>query len=228
MDHIGSVLDKGGQVDTVYLDMSKAFDKVDHGYLITKLRGLGFGGMFLKWLTNYLSNRHQRVTVLGATSHTIDVISGVPQGSLLRPALFLLCVHDLRESVKSSSMSMYADDTKVFKAIRRLEDTSALQTDLTNLHTWSMASGLGFSESKCHAQSVTQKKYPTCTNYKINDIPLQSTCCERDLGVRICSDLCWIKLHVRISYLDMSEGVRIVSRVYQLEDQCILQWFVHT
>ena len=191
LDHIGSVLDKGGKVDTIYLDMSKAFDKVDHGYLITKLRGLEFGGMFLKWLTNYLSNRHQRVTVLGATSHTMDVISGVPQRSLLRPALFLLCVYDLRESVKSSSMAMYADDTKVFKAIRRPEDASALQTDLTNLHTWSMASGLGFSESKCHAQSITRKKYPICSNYKINDIPLQSTCCERDLGVRICSDLWW-------------------------------------
>ncbi len=67
---------------------------------------------------------------------------------------------------------MYADDTKVFKAIRRPEDAFALQTDLTNLHTWSMASGLGFSESKCHAQIKTRKKYPICTNYKINDIPL--------------------------------------------------------
>ena len=118
LDYIGSVLDKGGQVDTVYLDMSKAFDKVDHGLLITKLRGPGFGGMLLKWLTNYLSNRHQRVTVLGATSHTMAVTSGVPQGSLLGPALSLLFVNDLPESVKSSSMAMYADDTKVFKAIR--------------------------------------------------------------------------------------------------------------
>ena len=191
LDYIGSVLDKGGQVDTVYLDMSKAFDKVDHGLLITKLRGLGFGGPLLKWLTNYLSNRHQRVTVLGATSHTMAVTSGVPQGSFLGPTLFLLFVNDLPESVKSSLMAMYADDTKVFKAIRRPEDAFALQTDLTNLHTWSMASGLGFSESKCHAQSITRKKYPICTNYKINDFPLQSTCCERDLGVRICSDLGW-------------------------------------
>ena len=191
LDYIGSVLDKGGQVDTVYLDMSKAFDKVDHGLLITKLRGLGFGGTLLKWLTNYLSNRHQRVTVLGATSHTMAVTSGVPQGSLLGPALFLLFVNDLPESVKSSSMAMYADDSKMFKAIRRPEDAFALQTDLTNLHTWSMASGLGFSESKCHAQSITRKKYPICTNYKINDIPLQSMCCERDLGVRICLDLGW-------------------------------------
>ena len=159
LDYIGSVLDKGGQVDTVYLDMSKAFDKVDHGLLITKLRGLGFGGMLLKWLTNYLSNRHQRVTVLGATSHTMAVKSGVPQGSLLGPTLFLLFVNDQPESVKLSSMAMYADDTKVFKTFRRPEDAFALQTDLTNLHTWSMASGLGFSESKCHAQSITRKKY---------------------------------------------------------------------
>ncbi|CAB3981599.1 Hypothetical predicted protein [Paramuricea clavata] len=132
LDYIGSVLDKGGQIDTIYLDMSKAFDKVDHGLLITKLRGMGISGSFLQWLTNYLTDRQQRVTVLGETSDTIPVTSGVPQGSLLGPVLFLLFVNDLPETVISSKTSMYADDTKVFKAIKVPEDALALQADLTS------------------------------------------------------------------------------------------------
>ena len=106
---------------------------------------------------------------------------------------------------------MYAGDTKVFKAIKTLEDASALKADLTNLSGWTMGSGIGFNEIKCRAQSITRKSKPIFTTYKINDVPLESTCCERDLGVCVCSDLMWFwrKLRVQTSCLDMSEGTRI-------------------
>ena len=191
LDYIGSVLDKGGQIDTIYLDMSKAFDKVDHGLLITKLRGMGISGSFLQWLTNYLTDHQQRVTVLGETSDTIPVTSGVPQGSLLGPVLFLLFVNDLPETVISSKTSMYADDTKVFKAIEVPEDALALQADLTSVSRWSTGSGLQFNGEKCHVQSITRKKSPVISTYTINGVPLKSTRCERDLGVRVSSDLIW-------------------------------------
>ena len=95
LDYIGAVLDRAGQVDCVYLDMSKAFDKVRHDLLMEKLWGSGFGGNLLTWFHACLCGSRQCVTVLGATSRDLPVTSGVPQGSILGPALFLLYVNNL-------------------------------------------------------------------------------------------------------------------------------------
>ena len=98
-DHIGSLLNSGSQVDTIYLNMSKAFDKVSQRRLVHKLIKAGFGGNLLNWFCSYLSGRRQRVRVLGATSEDLSVTSGVPQGSILGPALFLVYVIDLPKSL---------------------------------------------------------------------------------------------------------------------------------
>jgi retron-type reverse transcriptase len=90
---IGKNLDKGLQTDVVLVDISKAFDTVDHTILLQKLRDFGISGSLLLWFKNYLSGRFQRVTVLGATSTSLPITSGVPQGSLLAPFLFSLAVH---------------------------------------------------------------------------------------------------------------------------------------
>ncbi len=113
LDYIGRILDNGGQVDTIYLDMSKAFDRINH-----------------RWFTSYLTGRRQRVTVLGATSNTLPISSGVPQGSILGPVLFLLYVNDLPDSVTTSQVAMFADDTKLFSVIKCQSDTALLQNDL--------------------------------------------------------------------------------------------------
>ena len=148
LDHIGSLLDSGSQVDTIYLDMSKAFDKVSHRRLVHKLIQVGFGGNLLTWFCSYLSGRYQPVTVLGATSDKLPVTSGVPQGSILGPALFLLYVNDFPEVVSSSSrVLMFADDTKIFREIKTLDDAFSLQKDLGKLATWSYSSGLLFNEA---------------------------------------------------------------------------------
>ena len=120
-DHIGSLLDSGSQVDTIYLDMSKAFVKVSHRRLVHKLIQAGFGCNLLNWFYSYLSGRRQRVTVFGATSEDLPVTSGVPQGSILGPALFLLYVNDFPEVISSSSrVLMFAEDTKIFSEIKTL------------------------------------------------------------------------------------------------------------
>lgn len=100
--------------------MSKAFDTVCHQRLLHKMRVFGFGGNLLQWFNSYLTNRRQRVTVLGAMSESLPITSGVPQGSILGPTLFLLYLPD---PVKNSRIAMFADDAKVFKQIKSTEDT---------------------------------------------------------------------------------------------------------
>ena len=99
LDHVGSLLDDGKQVDMIYMDMSKSFDKVKHGCLLQKLHEFRFGGSLLQWFSSYLMGRYQRVTVLGETSDTLPVSSGIPQGSILGPMLFLIYVNNLPDSV---------------------------------------------------------------------------------------------------------------------------------
>ena len=130
LDTIGLHLDRGGQIATIFLDVSKAFDKVSHRKLIAKLTYYGFGGNLLRWFTSYLSYCKQRVTVPGGSSECRSVTSWVPQGSILGPMLFLLFANGLPGVVKSGHVPVFADDTKVFEAIKS-------QNKVTKLHkTW--------------------------------------------------------------------------------------------
>ena len=162
-NHISSVLDDGGQVDVVYLDMFQS----------------------------YLSNRHQCVTVQGCTSTTLPVTSGVPQNSILGPVLFSLYVNDFPDGIKSSHVAMFADDTKLFKSIKSVQDNEKLQSDLRHLETWSEDSGLKFNETKCKTQCLTRKLTPVTYNYELNNKILIQTECEQDLGNFLDKNLTW-------------------------------------
>ena len=107
LDYIGGILDNGGQIDTIYLDMSKSFARIKHRKRINKLKNCGCGGNVPKWFTSYLTGRRQWVTVLGATSNSLPISSGVPQGSILALVLFLIYVNDLPDSVSTSQVAMF-------------------------------------------------------------------------------------------------------------------------
>ncbi|CAB4026219.1 RNA-directed DNA polymerase from mobile element jockey, partial [Paramuricea clavata] len=192
-DKIGKQLDRGKQIDVIYFDMSKAFDKVSHKRLLLRLREFGFGGNILNWFRSYLQDRRQQTTILGATSLPSQVISGVSQGSILGPVLFLLCENDLPSSVKNSSIATYADDTKIFKEIHNIGDAASLQEDLSNFESSSSDMGLHLNTSKCKALRVTGKhrkiKYP----YTLQDSMLENVENERDLCVWISNNLTWRK-----------------------------------
>ena len=191
LDYIGSCLYQGGQVDTIYLDVSKAFDRINHQSLLQKLANSGIGGNLLNWFHSYLTDRRQRVVVTGATSDPLPVCSGVLQGSILGPAVFLLYVNNLPKVVKSSEVAMFADDTKVFSSIKSQDDVESLQTDLANLEYWSSVSGLSFNQSKCKHQRITRKIAPVTSS--LGNYLISTTENEKDFGVWLSSKLTWKK-----------------------------------
>ena len=164
------------------MDMSKAFDKVDHTLLLSKLQtNFLISGNLLSWFQSYLLGRKQRVTLLGTSSPEMDVTSGVPQGY----------VNVLPDVVVNSNVASFADDTKLYRRVDSTQDTILLQNDLDKLEAWSISSGLVFNQKKCKQQHITRKFNPVEFQYKINDKPLEVTNHEKDLGVYISSDLTW-------------------------------------
>ena len=120
------------KVDVTLLDFTKAFDSVPHQRLLAKLKGYGIGGNLLNWLTHFIVGRKQRVSFRGHFSPGTMVTSGVPQGSVLRPVLFLAYINDITTGVRSS-MRLFADDSKVYKIIYDENDEKQLQCDLNTL-----------------------------------------------------------------------------------------------
>jgi hypothetical protein len=173
--------------------LGKAFDKVSHAALVNKLANYGNRGSLLNWFSHYLHCRQQCVTTLGATSSEKPVSSGVPQGSILGPILFLLYVNDLPDAVENSKVTCFADDTKIFRCVDSISDAALLQSDLSNLENRSTSSGLVFNQLKCKCLRVTRKIQPTTYPFKIKDKELTTTSVEKDLGICVASDLTWTK-----------------------------------
>ena len=118
--------DEGTGVDAIYMDFSKAFDKVPHRRLLLKAKTAGISGDVLIWLEKFLIGRRQRVVLRNGLSNWKSVTSGVPQGSILGPTLFLIYVNDLPDQIKSTA-KMFADDTKLYRDIHSIEDCQELQ-----------------------------------------------------------------------------------------------------
>ena len=172
-------LDEDNNVDIVYLDFCKAFDKVPHCRLIKKLESHGIKGKIRDWIKSWLSNRRQRVCVDGELSDWVDVTSGVPQGSVLGPVLFLIYINDIDQGIVSK-LGKFADDSKLCKNIRR-QDVSVLVNDLAQLESWSNLWQMKFNVEKCSV--IHLGKSNVQNQYLIESTILKSSDKERDLGV---------------------------------------------
>ncbi|CAB3984518.1 Hypothetical predicted protein [Paramuricea clavata] len=170
LHEIHNILEKRAQVDTVYLDFAKAFDKVSHDLLLVKLHNFGIRGNLLRWFGDYLSGRLQRVTVLGVTSEPLPVLSGVPQGSILGPLLFLIYVNDLPKATSfDTTVTMFADDTKCHRPLRNLQDTKILQQDLDKITNWCHDWRMDLNQTKCVVMHFSRILRPTITQYTLSE-----------------------------------------------------------
>ena len=191
-DKILSLLEDGKIVDVIYLDFAKAFDKVDIGLTLKKLHKLGIKGKLGAWLRSFLTNRSQQVIVDGMKSSSKPVISGVPQGSVLGPLLFLVLIADIDQEVALSFISSFADDTRVGNGISSPEDMSDLQQDLTAVYNWASSNNMELHGDKFdHLRYLPLKSSvpPSATPYTSSDkSPIG---CENhvvDLGVTMSDD----------------------------------------
>ena len=142
-------LDNDLQVDAAYMDFRKAFDTVPHQRLLTKLKGYRIEGPILNWINSFLSNRQQFVKINNAVSSKLHVSSGVPQGSVLGPTLFIYFINDLPNIKSNIPMKIFADDTKVYNKIENEDDINCLQKAIDEMFEWTEKWLLKFNQEKC-------------------------------------------------------------------------------
>ena len=194
INDFAKALNNGDQMDTILLDFSKAFDKVEHRKLCLKLEHYGIKGQCLDWIKSFLSGRTQEVILNGKSSEKSKVTSGVPQGTVLGPLLFLVYINDM-PSVVLSLLRLFADDAYLYRVIKSNHDAFILQQDLDRLQAWEKDFNMEFHPKKCKVLSVTNKTKPLKTSYKIHNETLESVDSAKYLGVEIHKKLKW-KVHV--------------------------------
>ena len=186
VDTILEMLEEGAPVDVLYFDFCKAFDTVPHYRLLAKLESYGITGSILEIVRDFLSNRRMRVVVGGKFSSYCDVISGVPQGSVLGPLLFVLFINDLPDTLKST-IQLFADDLKLVGNANNYED---IAMDMNMLEEWENTWLLRFNPSKCKVLHINNNENPR-NKYKLNGFELASVESECDLGVETTAAFDW-------------------------------------
>jgi len=156
------MLDSGAQVDVIYTDFTKAFDKVPHARLLTNLKSYNISDKLIAWIQDYLCNRIQSIYVNGEFSTWFDVLSGIPQGSILSPLLFLIYINDLPDLCALQNINTkiytYADDAKIHKVINQMPDQFRLQAVVNLVNNWSDERLLCLNIDKCKTVSYHLKK----------------------------------------------------------------------
>lgn len=178
--------DQSRAYDIIYLDFQKAFDTVPHERLIFKTRSVGIVGGILEWIKNWLQDRTQRVVVGGISSEQGIVGSGVPQGSVLGPLLFLIYINDLDRDIESTLVK-FADDTKLGGLANSLESTKVIQDDLDRLQIWADTWQMKFNVAKCKVLHVGNKNIRQ--EYFMGGLKLECSSQEKDLGVMVDQSL---------------------------------------
>ena len=234
-------LDTGLPVDVIYFDFAKAFDKVSHSKLVSKLEDFGISGKILNWIKGWLSDRYQRVVINGQVSNWEKVLSGVPQGSVLGPLLFLLFVDDMDDSLMSGCLK-FADDTKIFRQVGSENDLSAIQEDIDKLGKWGKDWDMTFNVDKCKVLHLGNRNKDM--KYTLYNSEITTVNKEKDLGVIVDNkfkfdEQCNIAarkgnqilgiIKRNFSYLDKDIFLRLYKGLVRPHlEYCIQAWNPHT
>ena len=213
-NNIASDIDRGHVAAGVFIDLSKAFDTLDHQILFSKLEHYGVRGVALKWIKSYLSNRKQFVKIKDTCSECYDITCGVPQGSILGPLLFILYVNDLRKALKRATSSLFADDTSIYYShsdVKQLETT--LNSELRNLDTWMKSNKLSVNITKSNYLIFhpSQRKLTPNLILKYDNQILVQKRHIKFLGVYLDENLSW-KIHINYISKKISKSVGIIYR----------------
>lgn len=231
-------LSHGLSLDIIYLDYEKAFDKVPHQRLLRQLSRFGIKGQTLNWIKDYLSARTQKVRLNGTLSSQTTVLSGVPQGSVLGPALFLIFVADLSPLIKNF-ISFYADDTKLFSYILDSKDhmhtPESIQNDINTLTAWSEKMQMSFNAEKCHtlhlgnknpktnytlAKMINIKQSTSSIKYTLHFYTLEEVDEEKDLGVLVDKNLNF-KSHISKKISKANSMLYLIKNSFKFLDKQI-------
>lgn len=183
-NHIIKTIEQHNQLDVLYTDFSKAFDKVDHNILLYKLNKFGISNSLLEFFRSYLIDRKLYVKIGSIYSETVvTASSGIPQGTHCGPLLFLIFINDLPQNIKFAKCLMFADDVKLFLKVSNLSDCFNLQQDLKNFQTWCDSNNLHLNIGKCCVMSYSKSHSHIIYNYLLNDVTLTRKTEVKDLGI---------------------------------------------
>ena len=188
LDSVLEILENDENADIIYLDLAKAFDKVNHKILLNKLDKMKVSGKVLTWIEKFLVNRTQQVVVNGIKSKPAHVLSGVPQGTVLGPALFIVYMNNITEFIKTVIIKLFADDSKLIASISNQSDREKLMDDLLALITWTDMNSMQFNEDKFQLLQIgphEDLKQP----YTSNNISIQKAAHVKDLGIYLSEDM---------------------------------------
>ena len=222
LEHFEMIVDivsSGKNVDVIYLDFAKAFDKVDFDVLLSKLSRLGVSGRLLLWIKEFLVGRLQSVVVNGTFSDFVKVLSGVPQGSVLGPILFLVMMTDIDDDIVHAVLKSFADDTRVSNSISNLNDMTNLQNDANTIYAWANNNNLEFNDLKFELIQYGADDDLKCSaNYlSSSNNPIEPSTSVRDLGVIMQND-CTFSYQVDTAIADAKKRAGWALRTFKSRD----------
>ena len=222
-NQIIEALEEGCNIDVVYLDFAKVFDKVDHGILLHKVKQLGLTGRLGIWISNFLQNRQQKVVVNGTQSKESKVVSGVPQGSVLGPLLFIIHIADIGDGVEHSTVSSFADDTRIISKVQTERDTTRMQTDLKSLYRWADENNMKFNNDKFELIRYGKiYEIQENTNYQAhNGTNIDRKRETKDLGI-LMSDDATFKAHIPAITNKAKRQMFWILRIFETREEKLM------